>query len=402
MILYLELPNNQNVLLEQLKTTNFKTIIVKKNNISIQTSNYEVIEFNNDINEVKEITSNDYLLSFSKFISNTAKNIGIVNDTDYFLNKDYISKLNIIVSIAPLYTKLFESTYPDKKIFNGQTDLIEILESIMIKEFLHVIIQIYKIEDSARLEEITHAINLNLNHSDVVKVHCLLESDNIVIPLEIKNHKKYTEILLNKWFTYKDVFDYVNKNLQDKYCCLLNLDISLDYESDWSNIKKELDSKKVYALSRHEYNVSSKSYELDINFKKLFNCHSQDAWLFKGPMDVKDCDFEIGVLGCDNAIAHRLHNSGYMVINKPLEYKIFHHDIVRGKNTQNFKDFHKDTSQNKLKKSPEKLGYRLLPNYDDIINISLDNLIKQLHFSKDEKYDIICKIFTKKIAINNS
>ena len=44
----------------------------------------------------------------------------------------------------------------------------------MIKEFLHVIIQIYKIEDSARLEEITHAINLNLNHSDVVKVHCLL------------------------------------------------------------------------------------------------------------------------------------------------------------------------------------------------------------------------------------
>ena len=48
-----------------------------------------------------------------------------------------------------------------------------------------------------------------------------------------------------------------------------------------------------------------------------------------------DFDFELGFLGCDNAIADRFFKAGYKVINQPVTYKIFHYDIAKGKNSSN-------------------------------------------------------------------
>jgi hypothetical protein len=402
MTLYVELSSNQSVLLEQLKTTDFKTVIIKKKNSIIDTCNHKVIEFNNDINEITNITSNDYLLSFSKLIHKNTNNIGIVNDADFFLNKGYITRLNVIFSTNEMYTKIFQLEYKDKKVFNLKDDLLNVLENLLVKEFIHIIIQLYKIDDKGRLGEIIQAIESNLNNPYVAKIHCLLETEDVIVPTQIKNNKKYVEFMLGKWFTYKDAFDYANRVLENKYCCILNLDISLDSDTTWNDIINDLDNKKIYALSRHEFNEQTNSYELDNNFKQLLHSHTQDAWLFKTPINVENCDFEIGLLGCDNAIADRLYRSKYIVINRPLKYKIYHHDRTRGKNTNNFKQFHKETKGNKINKAPEKEGYRLLPNYDEIMNCNLDQLLTQFKISEYEKYDLICNIFSKKIVVDNS
>lgn len=54
---------------------------------------------------------------------------------------------------------------------------------------------------------------------------------------------------------------------------------------------------------------------------------SQDSWILKGSFkNVPDCDFNLGVLGCDNAIAYLL-DKKYPVINPSLTVKTFHYHL---------------------------------------------------------------------------
>ena len=74
----------------------------------------------------------------------------------------------------------------------------------------------------------------------------------------------------------------------------------------------------VYALTR---------YDVDTNGNDVFWNHidSQDVWVFNGVIkDVVECDFTLGVPGCDNAIAERLRRSGYNVLNPSLKFKTYH------------------------------------------------------------------------------
>ncbi len=49
------------------------------------------------------------------------------------------------------------------------------------------------------------------------------------------------------------------------------------------------------------------------------------------PLAVPDCEFEIGELGSDNAIAHRILRTGRTPVNAPDRFRIFHYDQFRGK-----------------------------------------------------------------------
>jgi hypothetical protein len=116
-----------------------------------------------------------------------------------------------------------------------------------------------------------------------------------------------------------------------------------------------------------------------------------------------DCDFEIGMLGCDNAIADRINRAGYKLMNKAIEYKLLHIDMIKGKNSGNFLDFHnKEKKQNNIiNKHPEKEGQYLVPIYELVENISLDNLMRQMKVSNEERYKIVCDIISMKIKIKN-
>ena len=158
---------------------------------------------------------------------------------------------------------------------------------------------------------------------------------------------------------------------------------------------------------------------MDSNFAQLFHANTQDAWLFKTPFNNNnkeiDFNFELGFLGCDNAIADRFVKAGYKVINQPLTYKIFHYDISKGKNSTNYLEKHiKETKEKNDKmikpknKYPERSGSYLVPNYDQMLNmtggkdIDLIQLINNLGgCSNFERYEFISKLFSDKILINN-
>ena len=184
----------------------------------------------------------------------------------------------------------------------------------------------------------------------------------------------------------------------------------------WLLMRGWLNSGYILAQSRHEYNPANGSCaaSMDSNFSKLMHANTQDAWFYssnKQNENIKDCDFEIGMLGCDNAIAHRLLSSGYKVINMPRNFPIWHYDIVRGKNSTNFLEKHKQLYDSNVKPKnthPERTGQALIPNYDMMIDtsssysIDLISLINQLGgISNWEKYKLISEMLSSRIIIYN-
>ena len=122
----------------------------------------------------------------------------------------------------------------------------------------------------------------------------------------------------------------------------------LDNNFNVNELKNLLNENVVIANARHEIDISNGNSYMDENFKKIFHANTQDAWFYKTPIRVENTDFELGLVGCDNAIAHRLQASGYIVFNMPERFKIIHVDNLRGKNSDNFKDFHKEKLVSKI------------------------------------------------------
>lgn len=274
------------------------------------------------------------------------------------------------------------------------------METLNETEFLNIIIQSYEENNNERLEELKYCILGNLNNNYVKKIYDLTSKNNL--SELITSNPKYKKINYSKWLTFKDAFEFSNL-YKNEYFVIINTDIMLDSNSPWESIKVFLDNHFFLAISRHEYDKEKKTFMLDPSFSNILHCHTQDGWFFKTPVNINQCDFEIGLLGCDNAIAHRIINSGYLILNKPLQFKLFHVDSVRGKNSKNFLEHHHENDKNKIaNKHPENEGYYLLPNCDYISDYSIDSLITQFNFSPVEKYKLICDIFTSKIKINNN
>jgi len=260
---------------------------------------------------------------------------------------------------------------------------------------MHLILQTYNEKNKDRLDEIEYCLLSNLDNSNVTMLHNLYEDSDDYLDVSIRTHQKYKGIKQEKWLTFKKAFDYCNVNLPGQMCAIINNDIMID-EKKW-NIK--IEDKFVFALSRHEFDIVTETGSLDVNFNQLFHSHTQDMWIFNAPLEVKNCDFEIGILGCDNAIADRISKSGYRLLNSPETFKIFHLDAVRGKTSNNFLDKH--TERKVVQKFPEKEGYYLLPNFDKVSQLSFDEILKMFSFSDLDRYELICNIITSRVKIEN-
>ena len=323
------------------------------------------------------------------------------------------------------------------------------------KPFINIILQSYKENNKDRLKELEYCIIKNLENPYVNSIHdfgniisdtyVFEESNNNTISNNNFYDNKYIKVDNpdNKWMTYDMAFQYANdtafiksraKNADTAFIksrvknadtdfgniwCIVNLDIFLDANSNWDMIKGKLNDGFIYVQSRHEFNISSDgmmSAKMDENFAKMMHSHTQDAWLFKTPLQIPsqvDCDFEIGFLGCDNAIADRLIKSGYKLINQPITYKIFHYDIAKGKTSNNFMEKHKSETkamENKNEKPknkyPERIGSYLVPNYDQLLSSEKDidfiNVINGLGgCSNLERYEFISKLLSDRIMMNN-
>jgi len=335
------------------------------------------------------------------------------------------------------------------------------------KLFLNIILQSYNESNIERRKELEYCILENLNNPYVKWVHDFGYNSQEYLPHNITSHTKYIHVNIDSdsRLKYNEAFEYSQKMGNDckfgLYWSIVNCDIFLDITSKWDLIKGLLNNGYIMAQSRHEFDIlnidvntgNNIKSKLDDNFSKLLHAHTQDGWFYsllqpfqtnKIKTDygnsyqysntqfnselLKNTNFEIGLLGCDNAIADRIirFSGGYKLLNRPITFKINHYDIARGKTSSNFLEKHFQESQNKNKKisndkstqntkqntkkiintHPERESSFLVPNYDQLVGneckINFADVFNQMGgVSNLEIYKLISEIMTSRITIYN-
>jgi hypothetical protein len=209
----------------------------------------------------------------------------------------------------------------------------------------------------------------------------------------VRNHPKYRSVKWEKRMTYADAFEYARTHIStDEIVGIINLDIYIALAFDYQQMTSVLCTKNHFlALSRHEHGAEIR---MDPAFSNILHSNTQDGWFFKNPVLQGDYNIELGRLGCDNAIAKKLKNAGYVVLNIPERFVIVHIDTVRGKTGTNFMEHHKDDA----------VIYNdgwLVPNYDVIKYSSADTLMNEMKFNETERVLILSEIFNCRIKLNN-
>lgn len=319
---------------------------------------------------------------------------------DYDLRLTYDGK-----PVVTLHTHFFDNSFPITAKFNkfildllpDHDALKSMIQSIKIDTGLVLMCTFYNPKDAARRQEIDFCLQQNLQNSSVKKVVLFLDNDQVQYP----KNSKIQPVVRDKEITYGEIFQYAQDNYSNQYCMLINNDIFLDPISfqDLDDLCAMLDNDHVLSLSRHEFDPDQKTSSIDKNFLGILLCHTQDAWVWKANFVPENADFPCGVLGCDNAINHRIVQSGKRPLNWATRYKIHHYDVARGKTSKNFLSENFRNTNREL--YPEEQGYYLTPEFSMVQDTSLDDLLKQLNFNSSDKYQIICEMFSRKIAIRN-
>lgn len=170
----------------------------------------------------------------------------------------------------------------------------------------------YRDSSPVRQKELDQALINNLNCEKIDKVYLFLEGDcNLkalpnnqkIIPINLRARPYYDTIFM----VMRDVSGPDDVNI------LLNSDIYVD--------------ETIAHADKYDHNVALCLTRYDVHPDRItfFNrADSQDCWIIKGKPKMITADFYMGIPGCDNALAARLHKVGYHVINPSLTIKTYH------------------------------------------------------------------------------
>ncbi len=200
---------------------------------------------------------------------------------------------------------------------------------------LHLLTQIWKHPNPKRFEELQVALLKNAQNPYVHKIHVLLDGDDAIDTLaKIPSHlmDKIVHVPISGRINYKVSMEYLSQLPETDFGALINTDIYFDHTIRWLwNISMK---NTCMSLLRHETTLDFALNGVG-NTPVLFGprSDSQDTWIF-AVKDLKDhlaageswneLDFNLGVPGCDNAIAGELLRRRWVVINPSLTVRALH------------------------------------------------------------------------------
>lgn len=118
------------------------------------------------------------------------------------------------------------------------------------------------LDEERTLELVTCLLN-NVKSHFIEKIHLFVENNESLDYLHsVTKSEKIVVIKLGKKPIYTDFFQYILNHLKNKICMITNADIYLEECNDFL-IKKLMNEKIVYALTRYEYDMTApgiKSY----------------------------------------------------------------------------------------------------------------------------------------------
>jgi len=116
---------------------------------------------------------------------------------------------------------------------------------------------------------------------------------------------------------YADFFQYANDALKGKICMVTNSDIYI-HSCESHLLEKLIDKPAMYALTRHEYDMSC----------PLINDYhgSHDSFIFQSPLaiSVEELKFPQNVWGSEHKLLSNIYHQKITIFNPCLQIKIVH------------------------------------------------------------------------------
>lgn len=122
---------------------------------------------------------------------------------------------------------------------------------------------------------------------------------------------------------YSHYFNVLNKiTNNDDINVISNADIYFD---ETVQLFEKLDYDTFFALSRWDIVEDGSA----VHFNRP---DSQDVWAWRGKSKPIYNDFNIGVPGCDNRLAHEINKAGYKIKNPSFQIKTYHLHLTNLRN----------------------------------------------------------------------
>lgn len=178
---------------------------------------------------------------------------------------------------------------------------------------VNLFINWYSDKDVRRYEELFNCFSKNEENTAIDKIYGYVDvKQNYPAPAKV------TWLNIKGRPTFADYFYLINEvSGPDDINIIANTDIYFD-EYGIELIKKNIHENECYALARWDI-------QPDGGAEHLNRRDTGDAWVFKGKVKkISECNFCLGIPGCDNSIAERIARAGYVVKNPSVDIKIFH------------------------------------------------------------------------------
>ena len=177
----------------------------------------------------------------------------------------------------------------------------------------------YREPDEARRAELLECWRRNAALDHIDAMHLLIEDDTtpegaIELCPELA-HPKVRLVPHGRRATFHEYFTYANATFSKQRVVLANADIYFD-DSLAQAARCDL-RRMMIVLARWEVQPDGSSKLHDVDF-------SQDAWIFQPPTKFKNCDFTLGIPGCENRVAWSAHHSGRKVENYARTIRAYH------------------------------------------------------------------------------
>ncbi len=187
-----------------------------------------------------------------------------------------------------------------------------------------LITSLYCEKDPNRIEEYKTCITQNLSNKfidHICVVYDTSHDDADKTLYTFLTTQPITIITVDRRPTYTQCFTLANEMFPQRLVIIANGDIyfnnTLKYLVYYSFTNKFL------ALTRWEPNAVGKLRIFSPSGSPAVD--SQDAWIFRTPLrNFINSDFELGIAGCDNALAYWAHRSGFRVLNPSLTIQAIH------------------------------------------------------------------------------
>lgn len=183
---------------------------------------------------------------------------------------------------------------------------------------------LYNEKKELRQNEFMFCLEKNLHHPSIKKIVILYESkekqDFLKKLKDLEDFEKKVEVIfIDERPTFEQFFNLANIFYRDEKIIIANADIHFDNTLDLI-YKKQLKNKLI-ALTRYDRNENGQ-YQLHDNHCFVTPC--QDSWIFHAPIKSFFCNFKLGILGCDPALAYAALKAKLQVVNPSRTIKTYH------------------------------------------------------------------------------